>query len=171
MGHVCGYCWCSGGTVEVWDQHKSETLARETERTCGDIICLVLSWMSGHECELTCCSLSSDSVTFVLKDKSCAKASECGITGQKRAAGLVFTYTTHCCDTDLCNAVAPLSAPYWRRTALSLCGTVLAVLLASVWTPTHATYLLYIPSLTASMVQTLCNWQERSRTWRNMFWF
>ncbi|XP_053497138.1 sperm acrosome membrane-associated protein 4-like isoform X1 [Ictalurus furcatus] len=86
----------------------------------------------GERC-LHCTSKAvKDSVTFVLKDKGCAKASECGITGQKRAAGLVFTYTTHCCDTDLCNAVAPLSTPYWRRTALSLCGTVLAVLLASV---------------------------------------
>ncbi|KAF4081697.1 hypothetical protein AMELA_G00164140 [Ameiurus melas] len=85
----------------------------------------------GERCLYNTGKAIKDSVTFVLKDKSCAKASECGIMGQKRAAGLVFKYTTHCCDTDLCNAVAPLGAPCWRRTALSLCGTALAVLLAS----------------------------------------
>lgn len=86
---------------------------------------------------LTCCSLSSDTVRFVLKEKSCATASQCGISGEKRTAGLVFTYTTRCCDTDLCNSAAPPSTPCWSRTALSLSVTALTVLLASLWNHKH----------------------------------
>ncbi|KAB5565325.1 hypothetical protein PHYPO_G00240010 [Pangasianodon hypophthalmus] len=87
---------------------------------------------AGERCLYSTATAVKDSVRFVLKEKSCAAASKCGIRGEKRTAGLVFSYNTQCCDTDLCNAAAPPGAPCWSRTALSLGGTALAVLLASV---------------------------------------
>lgn len=131
---------------------------------------LVLS-CPGCERELACCCLSSDSKHYVLKEKNCASVSECGISGQKRAAGLVFTYTTRCCHTDLCNAATTTQtvAPCWI-----LGGTVLAIKLASVWnharTHTHLTLNLKAQLLVYCLH---CNWQECSRTRRHMrqvFW-
>ncbi|XP_060767570.1 sperm acrosome membrane-associated protein 4-like [Neoarius graeffei] len=86
---------------------------------------------AGERCLYSTAVAVKDTVRFVLKEKSCATSSQCGVSGEKRTAGLVFTYTTHCCDTDLCNSAAPPGAPCWSRTALSLGVTALAVLLAS----------------------------------------
>lgn len=66
-----------------------------------------------------------------LKEKKCVPASECGVHVEKKIAGLIFRYTTRCCNTDLCNAAAPSSSHYWPRIALILGGPVLAVLLTS----------------------------------------
>ncbi|MGH0143130.1 UNVERIFIED_CONTAM: hypothetical protein FKN15_053223 [Acipenser sinensis] len=47
---------------------------------------------------------------LVLYEKSCVLPSLCGLTGEKIAMGINFTFTNTCCDTDLCN-----SAPVWRQ--------------------------------------------------------
>ncbi|KAJ8366299.1 hypothetical protein AAFF_G00362930 [Aldrovandia affinis] len=67
-----------------------------------------------------------DSYRVVLYEKSCAVASQCGLTGQKYAVGLNFTYTNKCCDTDLCNA-----APY--RTGLALSVLIPLPLALALW--------------------------------------
>ncbi|XP_061109384.1 protein Bouncer-like [Conger conger] len=56
-----------------------------------------------------------DAYPVILYEKSCAVASQCGLSGQKYAMGLNFTYTNECCDTDLCN-----TAPYRPGAILSL---------------------------------------------------
>ncbi|KAG7457544.1 hypothetical protein MATL_G00228380 [Megalops atlanticus] len=56
-----------------------------------------------------------DSYRVVLYEKSCAVPSQCGLTGQKYAVGLNFTFTNECCDTDLCNA-----APYRSTTVITM---------------------------------------------------
>lgn len=65
-------------------------------------------------------------------EKSCAIASQCGVSGQKYASGLYFNYTNVCCDTDLCNAAAPatFAAPCWARLALILLPALALLVLA-----------------------------------------
>ncbi|KPP56769.1 hypothetical protein Z043_125580 [Scleropages formosus] len=55
----------------------------------------------------------------VLYEKSCIVSALCGLTGEKYAMGLNFTFTNECCETNLCNAVVPSAAP-WTSTTLSL---------------------------------------------------
>ncbi|GAA6080822.1 CD59B glycoprotein isoform X1, partial [Tachysurus ichikawai] len=73
------------------------------------------------------------SIRRVLKEKSCATPSVCGVTKEKHVAGLVFTFTTRCCDTDLCNSASTstYAAPCWSRTAMSLVCMALTSLLSS----------------------------------------
>ncbi|XP_072530392.1 protein Bouncer-like [Salminus brasiliensis] len=70
------------------------------------------------------------SIVIVLHEKSCAVESQCGISGEKHAAGLNFTYTNTCCDMDLCNSAVQVSAPCWRELLLSLISVTLILLLA-----------------------------------------
>ncbi|KAG7324628.1 hypothetical protein KOW79_012644 [Hemibagrus wyckioides] len=88
---------------------------------------------AGERCLYATATAEKDSRRFVLNDKSCATPSKCGVTGEKRVAGLVFTFTTRCCDTDLCNAAAMTmpAAPCWSQMALSLVCMALTSLLAS----------------------------------------
>ncbi|XP_046715746.1 sperm acrosome membrane-associated protein 4-like isoform X2 [Silurus meridionalis] len=99
------------------------------------VVCL-----SCYECEypnnpITCVKLTkkcaAGSKVAVLKMKRCAAASMCDVTEKRNIQGLIFRYTTHCCDTNMCNAAVPLDAPYWTKTLLSLVGMALTILLAS----------------------------------------
>ncbi|XP_042279175.1 sperm acrosome membrane-associated protein 4 isoform X3 [Thunnus maccoyii] len=56
----------------------------------------------------------------VLYEKSCVLPALCGITGEKYAMGLNFTFTNECCNTHLCNRAAIPAAPYWTSTLLTL---------------------------------------------------
>ncbi|XP_023665595.1 protein Bouncer-like [Paramormyrops kingsleyae] len=47
----------------------------------------------------------------VLYEKGCAITSQCGLSGEKFASGLNFTYSNVCCETDLCNADSTSSRP------------------------------------------------------------
>ncbi|XP_027023698.1 uncharacterized protein LOC113656577 isoform X2 [Tachysurus fulvidraco] len=88
---------------------------------------------AGERCLYSTATAKRDSTEYVLKEKSCASSSVCGFTGQKHVAGLGFTVTSHCCDTDLCNSASTstYAAPCWSRTALSLVCMALISLLAS----------------------------------------
>ncbi|XP_067307715.1 sperm acrosome membrane-associated protein 4-like [Pseudorasbora parva] len=63
----------------------------------------------------------------ILYEKSCALPALCGLTGEKFALGLNFTFTNDCCDTLLCNGISSTSAGMWSSTLLPL---VLALLYA-----------------------------------------
>uniref|UniRef100_A0A669DRY5 Ly6 domain containing, pigment cell n=1 Tax=Oreochromis niloticus TaxID=8128 RepID=A0A669DRY5_ORENI len=63
----------------------------------------------------------------VLYEKSCVLPSLCGITGEKYALGLNFTFINECCNTHLCNDAAISAAPYWTGTLFTL------LTLYSVW--------------------------------------
>uniref|UniRef100_A0A8C7R5W5 Uncharacterized protein n=1 Tax=Oncorhynchus mykiss TaxID=8022 RepID=A0A8C7R5W5_ONCMY len=52
--------------------------------------------------------------------KSCASPSQCGLSGEKHAACLNFTYQNYRCDTDLCNEAMAHAAPIWRGGALCI---------------------------------------------------
>lgn len=76
-------------------------------------------------------SLRIGSLQITMYEKSCAIASQCGVSGQKYASGLYFNYTNICCDTDLCNgAAATFAAPSWGRLALILLPALALLLLA-----------------------------------------
>ncbi|KAK2834082.1 hypothetical protein Q7C36_014783 [Tachysurus vachellii] len=87
----------------------------------------------GERCLYSTATAKMESKQYVLIEKSCATPSACGVTREKRVAGLVFTFTTRCCDTDLCNSasMSTYAAPCWSRTALSLVCMALISLLAS----------------------------------------
>ncbi|XP_049903747.1 sperm acrosome membrane-associated protein 4-like [Epinephelus moara] len=56
----------------------------------------------------------------VLYEKSCILPSFCGITGEKQAMGLNFTFTNDCCNTHLCNGAAIPATSCWTGTILTL---------------------------------------------------
>ncbi|XP_047454893.1 protein Bouncer-like [Mugil cephalus] len=57
----------------------------------------------------------------VLYEKSCVLPALCGVTGEKYAMGLNFTFTNECCNTHLCNeAAAAPAALCWTVTLLAL---------------------------------------------------
>lgn len=56
----------------------------------------------------------------VLYEKSCILPSFCGITGEKQAMGLNFTFTNDCCNTHLCNGAATPATSCWTGTILTL---------------------------------------------------
>ncbi|XP_056142827.1 sperm acrosome membrane-associated protein 4-like isoform X2 [Lampris incognitus] len=56
----------------------------------------------------------------VLYEKSCVLPPLCGLTGEKYAMGLNFTFTNECCSTHLCNTATGPTAPYWRGMLLTL---------------------------------------------------
>ncbi|XP_014892375.1 prostate stem cell antigen-like isoform X1 [Poecilia latipinna] len=50
----------------------------------------------------------------VLYEKSCVLPALCGVTGEKFALGLNFTFINECCNTHLCNAAGrPAGPPLW----------------------------------------------------------
>ncbi|XP_030638876.1 sperm acrosome membrane-associated protein 4-like [Chanos chanos] len=57
---------------------------------------------------------------IVLYEKSCVLPSLCGITGEKFAMGLNFTFTNDCCETHLCNRASTPTAVLWAMPVLSL---------------------------------------------------
>ncbi|KAL4646818.1 hypothetical protein GN956_G9559 [Arapaima gigas] len=52
----------------------------------------------------------------VLYEKSCVFSSLCGLSGEKYAMGLNFTFNSECCNTSLCNGAIPSAAPWTRAT-------------------------------------------------------
>ncbi|CDQ58060.1 unnamed protein product [Oncorhynchus mykiss] len=58
--------------------------------------------------------------SVTLYEKSCVLSALCGLTGEKYAMGLNFTFTNECCSTHLCNGAAAPSALYWTGSALAL---------------------------------------------------
>ncbi|XP_012712358.2 protein Bouncer [Fundulus heteroclitus] len=57
----------------------------------------------------------------VLYEKSCVLPALCGVTGEKYALGLNFTFTNECCNTHLCNTAASFSPrPLWTALVLPL---------------------------------------------------
>ncbi|XP_036431392.1 lymphocyte antigen 6 complex locus protein G6c-like [Colossoma macropomum] len=86
---------------------------------------------AGQRCLSSVATGVKGSISIVLHEKSCAVPSQCGLSGEKHAAGLNFTYKNVCCDTDLCNSAVHLGAPCWGdRLLLSLLGVALLLLLA-----------------------------------------
>lgn len=81
----------------------------------------------GEECVSVICFFLSGDFRVVLYEKSCVLPSLCGITGEKYALGLNFTFTNECCNTHLCNGAATSAAPYWIGTLFTL------LTLYSVW--------------------------------------
>ncbi|KAG9264920.1 sperm acrosome membrane-associated protein 4-like [Astyanax mexicanus] len=61
----------------------------------------------------------------VLYEKSCVLPALCGITGEKFAMGLNFTFTNECCDTLLCNEASASSGGFYTATLLSLALSLL----------------------------------------------
>ncbi|XP_051535132.1 sperm acrosome membrane-associated protein 4-like [Myxocyprinus asiaticus] len=56
----------------------------------------------------------------ILYEKSCVLPVFCGITGEKFAMGVNFTFTNDCCNTQLCNGVSTNSAFFGPSTLLSV---------------------------------------------------
>uniref|UniRef100_A0AAR2LR25 UPAR/Ly6 domain-containing protein n=1 Tax=Pygocentrus nattereri TaxID=42514 RepID=A0AAR2LR25_PYGNA len=63
---------------------------------------------AGQRCLSSVATGVRGSISIVLHEKSCAVPSQCGLRGEKHAAGLNFTYQNDCCDTDLCNSAERL---------------------------------------------------------------
>lgn len=61
---------------------------------------------------------------IVLYEKSCALPALCGLTGEKFAMGLNFTFSSDCCDTQLCNRSTTNSAFIWSSILLSFLLTL-----------------------------------------------
>ncbi|XP_072548022.1 sperm acrosome membrane-associated protein 4-like [Salminus brasiliensis] len=61
----------------------------------------------------------------VLYEKSCVISSLCGITGEKFAMGLNFTFTNECCDTHLCNGASAIPGAFYTGALLSLALSLL----------------------------------------------
>ncbi|KPP62910.1 hypothetical protein Z043_118871, partial [Scleropages formosus] len=55
---------------------------------------------AGQRCLSSVAIGTQGTLRLVLYEKSCAFASQCGLSGDKSAAGLNFTYTNECCDAD-----------------------------------------------------------------------
>ncbi|XP_066524392.1 sperm acrosome membrane-associated protein 4-like [Hoplias malabaricus] len=68
------------------------------------------------------------SFSIVLHEKSCAIPSQCGLRGEKHAAGLNFTFENTCCDTDLCNSAVHLGAPCWTQLFMTIISISLILL-------------------------------------------
>ncbi|KAL4604844.1 prostate stem cell antigen [Arapaima gigas] len=66
---------------------------------------------AGQRCLSSVAIGTRGTLRLVLYEKSCAFASQCGLSGEKSAAGLNFTYTNECCDTDLCNGAVAWAPP------------------------------------------------------------
>ncbi|KAF7702493.1 sperm acrosome membrane-associated protein 4-like isoform X1 [Silurus meridionalis] len=105
----------------------------ECEYPNNPITCVKLTkkCAAGERCLYSTSIAKIGSKVAVLKMKRCAAASMCDVTEKRNIQGLIFRYTTHCCDTNMCNAAVPLDAPYWTKTLLSLVGMALTILLAS----------------------------------------
>ncbi|XP_064206771.1 protein Bouncer-like [Anguilla rostrata] len=56
----------------------------------------------------------------VLFEKSCVISSLCGITGEKYAMGINFTFTNECCNTNLCNGATSYTPSIWMGYPLYL---------------------------------------------------
>lgn len=76
-------------------------------------------------------SLLVGSLRLTVYEKSCAIPSQCGVSGEKQAAGLNFNYTNVCCDTDLCNGAVSVSALSWRAAVLCLLPALYVILVWS----------------------------------------
>ncbi|KAG5265064.1 hypothetical protein AALO_G00261040 [Alosa alosa] len=74
---------------------------------------------AGQRCLASTAVASQGSLRLVLYERSCAMPGQCGLSGEKHAAGLNFSYSNECCDTDLCNAATGTAASSW--TGLVLC--------------------------------------------------
>ncbi len=73
---------------------------------------------------IVCNFLWTGDFQVVLYEKSCVLPALCGLTGEKFALGLNFTFTNDCCDTLLCNGVSNSSAFFLSSTLLSLLLTL-----------------------------------------------
>ncbi|XP_041091415.1 protein Bouncer-like [Polyodon spathula] len=82
---------------------------------------------SGNRCLSSAAVGRTGGVQLVIYEKSCILPSLCGLTGEKFAMGINFTFTNTCCDTDLCN-----SAPVWRQKSKAPCLTLLSLILTAV---------------------------------------
>uniref|UniRef100_H2L9W5 Uncharacterized protein n=1 Tax=Oryzias latipes TaxID=8090 RepID=H2L9W5_ORYLA len=56
---------------------------------------------AGQRCLSSEASGHQGPIYLTIYEKSCANPSQCGRSGQKYSAGVVFNYTNDCCDTDL----------------------------------------------------------------------
>lgn len=73
---------------------------------------------------IVCNFLWTGDFQVVLYEKSCVLPALCGLTGEKFALGLNFTFTNDCCDTLLCNGVSSSSAFFLSSSLLSLLLTL-----------------------------------------------
>lgn len=73
---------------------------------------------------IVCNFLWTGDFQVVLYEKSCIFPALCGLTGEKFALGLNFTFTNDCCDTLLCNGVSSSPAVFLFSTLLSLLLTL-----------------------------------------------
>lgn len=84
---------------------------------------------AGQRCLASTAVGTRGTLRLVLYEKSCAIPSQCGLSGEKEAAGLHFNYTNECCDTDLCNGAVATAALY--RSGAVLC--ILPALFLLLW--------------------------------------
>ncbi|XP_011479032.1 prostate stem cell antigen-like [Oryzias latipes] len=79
---------------------------------------------AGQRCLSSEASGHQGPIYLTIYEKSCANPSQCGRSGQKYSAGVVFNYTNDCCDTDLCNGAGPAAAALawgvWLLAAVAL---------------------------------------------------
>ncbi|KAL2080588.1 hypothetical protein ACEWY4_024381 [Coilia grayii] len=84
----------------------------------------------GQRCLSSTAVASQGTLRLVLYERSCAMPNQCGLSGEKHAAGLNFSYYNECCDTDLCNGAIGLAAPSRTGMVLSLIALPLAHIFA-----------------------------------------
>ncbi|KAM9823799.1 prostate stem cell antigen-like [Neosynchiropus ocellatus] len=79
----------------------------------------------GQQCLSSTATGRRGSLELTMYEKSCAVASQCGVSGQKYASGLYFNFTNICCQEDLCNTASALR---WGGAVLCLLPTLTQLL-------------------------------------------
>ncbi|KAL2083862.1 hypothetical protein ACEWY4_019380 [Coilia grayii] len=79
-----------------------------------------------HQCLTSRAVGQRGDTRIVLYEKSCIPSSLCGLSGEKFAMGLNFTFTNECCDTHLCNGATSTSrGRLWAGSLLCLLTVLL----------------------------------------------
>ncbi|XP_047676988.1 sperm acrosome membrane-associated protein 4-like [Tachysurus fulvidraco] len=75
---------------------------------------------TGQGCLSSKATAQKGDIQVVLREKSCSLPAMCGVTGHKVVMGLNFTYTTECCESNLCNGSAVPRSVFSISTLLCL---------------------------------------------------
>ncbi|XP_053719536.1 sperm acrosome membrane-associated protein 4-like [Synchiropus splendidus] len=86
-----------------------------------DCLKLPLKCSEGQQCLSSTATARHGPLELTMYEKSCAVASQCGLSGQKFFSGVSFNYTNICCKKDLCNTATALR---WGGALLCLLPTL-----------------------------------------------
>lgn len=95
----------------------------------------VAGWVKANQTRFNGPGGSAGDLRVVLYEKSCVLPVLCGVTGEKYALGLNFTFINECCNTHLCNTAGPPAGPPLWTALLPLLP--LLALGSARWTEEH----------------------------------